>query len=89
MDFEIIRSYVPLFAKAFILTVKIGWAGILLSVLIGIVEVLKTGQQIIEANRKTSPNAAFGVFAAIFILYFPACYPIGRLAGYLEKRWEN
>ncbi|MBE5871308.1 MAG: amino acid ABC transporter permease [Lachnospiraceae bacterium] len=37
MDFEIIRSYVPLFAKAFILTVKIGWAGILLSVLIGII----------------------------------------------------
>ena len=60
-----------------------------LVMMIGIVEVLKTGQQIIEANRKTSPNAAFGVFAAIFILYFLACYPIGRLAGYLEKRWEN
>ena len=60
-----------------------------LVMMIGIVEVLKTGQQIIEANRKTSPNAAFGVFAAIFILYFLACYPISRLAGYLEKRWEN
>ena len=37
MEFEIIRSYVPLFVKAFILTVQIGWVGILLSFLIGIV----------------------------------------------------
>ena len=55
--------------------------------MIGIVEVLKVGQQIIEANRKSSPNAAFGVFATIFVLYFLACWPISCLAGYLEKRW--
>ncbi len=60
-----------------------------LVMMIGIVEVLKTGQQIIEANRKASPHAAFGVFAAIFLLYFAACYPISRLAAYLEKKWEN
>lgn len=60
-----------------------------LVMMIGIVEVLKTGQQIIEANRKASPHAAFGVFAAIFLLYFIACYPISRLAAYLEKKWEN
>ena len=41
-----------------------------LVMMIGIVEVLKVGQQIIEANRKTSPNAAFGVFATVFLLYF-------------------
>ncbi len=57
--------------------------------MIGIVEVLKVGQQIIEANRKSSPNAAFGVFATVFILYFLACFPISRFAGYLEKKWEN
>ncbi len=60
-----------------------------LVMMIGIVEVLKTGQQIIEANRKSSPNAAFGVFATVFVLYFLACYPISRLSKYLEKRWEN
>lgn len=60
-----------------------------LVMMIGIVEVLKVGQQIIEANRKASPNAAFGVFATVFFLYFIVCFPISMLSGYLEKRWEN
>jgi polar amino acid transport system permease protein len=60
-----------------------------LVMMIGIVEVLKTGQQIIEANRKSSPNAAFGVFLVIFLLYFVACWPISMLSKYLEKKWEN
>ena len=60
-----------------------------LVMMIGIVEVLKVGQQIIEANRKSSPNAAFGVFATVFVLYFLACYPISCLSKYLEKKWEN
>ena len=58
-----------------------------LVMMIGIVEVLKVAQQIIEANRKASPNAAFGVFAVVFLLYFIVCWPISRLAVYLEKRW--
>lgn len=58
-----------------------------LVMMIGIVEVLKVAQQIIEANRKTSPNAAFGVFAVVFILYFLVCWPISKLATTLEKRW--
>ncbi|MCR5581381.1 MAG: amino acid ABC transporter permease [Pseudobutyrivibrio sp.] len=58
-----------------------------LVMMIGVVEVLKVGQQIIEANRKVSPNAAFGVFAVVFLLYFIVCWPISRLATYLEKRW--
>lgn len=58
-----------------------------LVMMIGIVEVLKVAQQIIEANRKSSPNAAFGVFAAVFLIYFLICWPISTLASYLEKRW--
>lgn len=58
-----------------------------LVMMIGIVEVLKVGQQIIEANRRSSPNAAFGVFAVVFLLYFLICWPISKLASYLEKRW--
>ena len=38
MDTSIISSYIPLFAEAFILTVKIGWIGIGLSLLLGIVD---------------------------------------------------
>ncbi len=58
-----------------------------LVMMIGIVEVLKVGQQIIEANRKSSPNAAFGVFATVFLLYFIACWPISQLSKYLENKW--
>ena len=58
-----------------------------LVMMIGIVEVLKVGQQIIEANRKTSPNAGFGVFAVVFLMYFLICWPVSRLAARLEKRW--
>jgi polar amino acid transport system permease protein len=56
--------------------------------MIGVVEVLKVSQQIIEANRMTSPNAAFGIYGTVFLLYFLACWPISLLAGYLEKKWK-
>ncbi len=59
-----------------------------LVLMIGVVEVLKTGQQIIEANRMTSPNAAFGVFLVIFILYFLVCWPASIAARQLEKKWS-
>lgn len=58
-----------------------------LVMMIGIVEVLKVAQQIIEANRHSSPNVAFGIFAVVFFMYFLICWPISRLAVYLEKRW--
>ena len=59
-----------------------------LILMIGVVEVLKVAQQIIEANRMSSPNAAFGIYLAVFLLYFLACWPISLLAKYLEKRWK-
>ncbi len=59
-----------------------------LVLMIGVVEMLKVAQQIIEANRMTSPNAAFGVFLTIFILYFLVCWLISLAARYLEKKWK-
>ena len=59
-----------------------------LVLMIGVVEVLKVAQQIIEANRMSSPNAAFGVYLTVFLLYFLACWPISLLAGWLEKKWR-
>lgn len=59
-----------------------------LILMIGVVEVLKVAQQIIEANRMSSPNAAFGIYLAVFVLYFIACWPISLFAKYLEKRWR-
>ena len=60
-----------------------------LVMMIGVVEVLKVTQQIIEANRMASPNAAFGLYGTVFVLYFLACWPISMLAGHLEKKWSN
>ena len=37
MDVEVIKSYLPNFIKAFFLTIKIGWIGIALAFIIGIV----------------------------------------------------
>lgn len=59
-----------------------------LVLMIGVVEILKVGQQIIEANRMSSPNAAFGIFLVIFILYFLVCWPISMAARRLERKWS-
>lgn len=58
-----------------------------LVMMIGIVEVLKVAQQIIEANRQTSPSGAFGVFGVVLLLYFAICWPVSRLAAHLERKW--
>lgn len=59
-----------------------------LVVMIGVVEILKVAQQIIEANRMSSPNAAFGIYLTVFAMYFLACWPISILARRLENRWR-
>ena len=59
-----------------------------LILMIGVVEVIKVAQQIIEANRATSPNAAFGVYLVVFIMYFIVCFSISMFAKHLEKKWS-
>lgn len=60
-----------------------------LIVLIGVVEVMKVAQQIIEANRYTAPDAALWIYGTIFFLYFIVCWSISLLAGRLEKKWKD
>jgi polar amino acid transport system permease protein len=60
-----------------------------LVVLIGVVEVLKVGQQIIEANFLKSPSASFWVYSLIFFFYFILCMPISQVSKRLERRWQN
>lgn len=59
-----------------------------LVLMIGVVEMIKVAQQIIEANRMSSKNAAFGVYLIVFIIYFLICWPISVLSMKLEKRWK-
>lgn len=80
---QVVRRLIPLSIN--LITRMIKTTSLVL--MIGVVEVLKVGQQIIEANRMSSPNAAFGVYLTIFILYFIVCWPISMLASYLERRW--
>lgn len=60
-----------------------------LIVMIGVVEVLKVAQQIIEANRYTAPDSALWIYGTIFFLYFIVCWPISLVAKALEKRWKE
>ena len=60
-----------------------------LILMIGVVEVLKVGQQIIEANRYTVPDSALWIYVTIFFMYFLVCWPVSMLAGRLEKKWKN
>lgn len=57
-----------------------------LVVLIGVVEVVKVGKQIIDANRYTASDAALWVYGVIFIMYFAICFPFSRLSALLEKK---
>ncbi|SJM70164.1 amino acid ABC transporter permease [Gulosibacter sp. 10] len=55
--------------------------------LIGVVEVIKVAQQIIDANRFDYPNAALWLYGAVFLLYFVVCYAISLFSRYLERKW--
>ena len=59
-----------------------------LVVLIGVVEVLKVGQQIIDTNRFQYPTAALPIYGVIFFLYFLVCWPVSIVARKLEKKWQ-
>lgn len=60
-----------------------------LVVLIGVVEVVKVGQQIIEASRLTAPGAALIIYTTIFFMYFIICFPLSKIAGRLEQQWKD
>ncbi|MFF2447018.1 amino acid ABC transporter permease [Neobacillus sp. NPDC058068] len=55
--------------------------------MIGVIEVIKVGQQIIEVSSKESPSAAFWVYGFIFFLYFAICFPLSRISKRLERKW--
>ncbi|QIW15105.1 amino acid ABC transporter permease [Pasteurellaceae bacterium RH1A] len=60
-----------------------------LAALIGVIEVVKVGQQIIENSLLTQPNASFYVYGLIFVLYFLICYPLSWYASRLERKWQG
>lgn len=60
-----------------------------LVVLIGVIDVVKIGQQIIETSRFEYPAASFWIYGFIFFLYFIICYPLSKISKSLETKWNN
>lgn len=60
-----------------------------LVVLIGVIDVVKIGQQIIETSRFEFPAASFWIYGFIFFLYFIICYPLSKISKSLETKWNN
>ena len=57
-----------------------------LVVFVGVIEVVKIGQQIIEANRLTVPTASIAVYSVIFFMYFIVCWSLSLVADKIEKK---
>ncbi len=60
-----------------------------LVVLIGVMDVIKVGQQIIEHSRMEVPTASLWVYGFVFILYFVICYPLSKISRRLENKWNG
>lgn len=60
-----------------------------LVVFVGVIEVVKIGQQIIEANRLKVPSSSIAVYAVIFMMYFAVCWIVSLVAGMIEKRQKE
>lgn len=55
-----------------------------LAVLIGVVEVIKAGQQIIERTYESVL-----IYAALLLFFFFVCYPLSAASRVLERRWAH
>lgn len=53
--------------------------------LIGVIEVVKVGKQIIEVSMLEYPTASFWIYGTIFLLYFLLCYGLSFVAKVLER----
>lgn len=60
-----------------------------LVVMIGVIDVVKVGQQIIERSLLKAPTASFWIYGLIFLLYFIICYPLSKLSKKLETKWVS
>ncbi|HEM3636178.1 TPA: amino acid ABC transporter permease [Streptococcus suis] len=60
-----------------------------LVILIGVVEVNKIGQQIIDFYRTSSPSVSLWIYGVIFCIYFMICFPISAFSRYLESIWKE
>ena len=60
-----------------------------LVVFVGVIEVVKIGQQIIEANRIKIPTASIAVYFIICMMYFFVCWILSLLAKVIENKQKK
>ena len=60
-----------------------------LVVFVGVIEVVKIGQQIIEGNRLKVPSCSIAMYAVIFMMYFVVCGAFSLAAGAVERRQKE
>lgn len=60
-----------------------------LVVFVGVIEVVKIGQQIIEGNRLTKPTASIAVYFVIFMMYFLVCWILSLAARAIERKQKQ
>lgn len=60
-----------------------------LVVMIGVIDIVKVGQQIIEVSSLKVPAASFWIYGLIFVFYFIICYPLSVFSKKLEAKWES
>lgn len=53
---------------------------------LGVVEVVKVGQQIIESASLSNPMASVWIYGFIFLLYFMVCYPLAKIAKRMSHK---
>ncbi len=81
---QVILQLIPSFLNLFTRMIK---TTALVS-LIGVVDLLKVGQQIVETKSLQFPDTSFWVYGLIFFIYFIVCYVLSFLGGVLEKKMD-
>ena len=82
---QTVRSLIPLSMNLITRMIKTTS----LVVFVGVIEVVKIGQQIIEANRLKNPYASIAIYFVIFMMYFFVCWILSLAASYIEKRHKR
>jgi polar amino acid transport system permease protein len=57
--------------------------------MIGVVEVIKIGQQIIQVNNSEHSDISFWIYGIIFCMYFCICFPLSHVSRKLETKWAS
>lgn len=60
-----------------------------LLMMIGVDEMIRVGQQIVERYTYTIPTASLWVYGFIMVLYFILCYPLSKFAKHIEVKMSQ